>query len=453
MSKELIKSKLNTFYPLDGGDILKIIFEAKENKLKIKCHGGSFPANKEGVEILINLSNMRRVICYDPEERIFTFEGGLTLSEILQCMEYCNFTLELYGIVPDMSVADAIAIGLIGSNGTIADCLKSCQVLYPDGTLVDWVWPGPEENQDSLISNENGDSYLPTLQTLVCGLGVVGIINSATFRCIPMHLAQETVDSFSVDDMFNNWQKLTDSLYAYMYWYPLLDKVIVRQASMVRLHLGQFQPWWKKYTEIFFWGFYWLVNRCSSLVSRYVPSFTKKLSQMQFDLMMKASACRMQYSFRPQTCISVSSYCRGIKWCIPAARLQDLVEDIGNWAEHRFYLCSTPVVISVQTHKALDVYRPYLSPYTDNKTCTLWTDWFNTHSIMTSYSKTMAEFESLLQRNGGRKCWSAGPIYGSPLIGQMYPGFRQWCHTRTMLDPGNIFKSAYIAGDMFVDNN
>ncbi|KAJ9588192.1 hypothetical protein L9F63_018456 [Diploptera punctata] len=133
-----VTSKVNTFHPLDGGDLIKIIFEAKENRLKIKCHGGSFPVNKEGVEILINLDNMKRVVCYDPEEQSFTFEGGLTISEILRCMEYRNFTLELYGIIPDMSIADAIAVGLIGSNGTIAQCLKSCQVLHPDGSLVDW---------------------------------------------------------------------------------------------------------------------------------------------------------------------------------------------------------------------------------------------------------------------------------------------------------------------------
>ncbi|KAJ9588193.1 hypothetical protein L9F63_018457 [Diploptera punctata] len=286
---------------------------------------------------------------------------------------------------------------------------------------------------------------------MVCGLGVVGIISTATFKCIPVHLAQETVYSLSIDDMINNFEKLTNNLYSYMYWYPLLDKVIVKEASLVRLHLCQSQPWWKKCAELFFWGLHWLVNRTSPLLSCYAPSFAKKLSQIQFDLMMKTSACRMQYSFKPQTFMSVTSHCRGIKWCLPAGRLQDVVEDIGNWAEHRFYLCSTPIVISLQTHRNLNEHRPFLSPYADNKTCTLWTDWFSSRSLTSNYSATMAEFEALLQCNGGRKCWSAGPVYGSPLIGQTYPGFRQWSQTRTILDSGNIFKSAYIAGDLFVE--
>ncbi|PSN48136.1 hypothetical protein C0J52_05797 [Blattella germanica] len=445
MSKEVSVSKVNTFHPFDGGDLLKIIYEAKENGLKIKCHGGSFPINKEGVEILVSLGCMRRVTCYDPEEQTFTFEGGLTMTEVFRCLEYLSFTMELYGIIPDMTVADAISVGLLGSNGSIANCLKSCQVLHPDGTLVDWVWPDPEEAQDRMVSGHDERNYVPSLKTLVCGLGVVGIINSATFRCIPVHLAQETIYSTTVDDVLNDLQKLSDSLYGYMYWYPLLDKVIVKQATSVRLHIGHVQPFWKKCAEMFLWGVHWVLNRASPFISWYAPSFAKKLSQMQFDVVMKASACRMQHSFKPQMLVSVGSHCRGIKWCLPTEKLQDAIEDIGDWADHRFYLCSTPIVISLQTHKALSVRRPLLAPYSGKETCTLWTDWFSSRSITTSYSATMAEFEALLQKNGGRKCWSAGPVYASPLIGQMYPGFRQWCETRAVLDPRNMFKSAYVA--------
>jgi hypothetical protein len=444
--------RVQTFHPYDVEDLQKIIYEAKENGLKLKFYGGSFPINKEGPEIIIILDNMRRIICYDLEEQTFTFEGGLTLAEMLQSMEYLNFTLEMYGLIPNMTVADAISVGLMGTNGTIAHCLKSCQVLHPDGALIDWVWPGSEEVPDRITNVKGEKSFVPTLQTMVCGLGVVGIINTATFKCIPIHLAQETIYECPLNDIANNFQQLLDGLYGFMYWYPLLDKVIVNRASSVRLHLGHLQPWWKKCMEMFYWSIHWLVNRVSPHLAWYAPSFTKKLSQMQFDLIMKASSYRMQHSFRPQLFISVGSYCRGIKWSLPAEKLQNAVKDIGNWAEHRFYLCSTPIIIAVQTHQALSLHHPYLSPYTERKTCTLWTDWFNSRSIRNTYSKTMAEFEALLQKNGGRKCWSAGPVYVSPLIGQLYPGFQQWCKTRTLLDPTAMFRSAYVAGDLCVES-
>ncbi|KAJ4427154.1 hypothetical protein ANN_24770 [Periplaneta americana] len=448
---ELTVDRVQTFHPYDGGDLLKIIYEAKENGLRIKYHGGSFPIDREGAEILISLDNMKRFVCCDPAEGIFTFEGGLTVAEVLQSLAYLNFTLEIYGIIPNMTIADAISLGLMGSNGTVAHCLKSCQVLHTDGTLMDWAWPDAGQIPERITNIPPERTFLPTLQTMVCGLGIVGIINTATFRCIPIHLAQETIYEYTLDDIIDNWQQLSDGLYNYIYWYPLLDKMIVNHASYVRLHLGHLQPLWKKCIEMFYWGVHWLVNRCSPFLAWYVPSFSKRLSQIQFELVMRASSCRIYHSFQPQLLISVVSYCRGIKWCLPADRLQDVMEDIGDWAERYFYLCSNPIIIAVQTHQALSRHHAYLCPYTERKTCTLWTDWFSSRSITSSYSATMAEFEAILQKNGGRKCWSAGPVYASPLIGQMYPGFRQWCETRTVLDPKAMFRSAYITGDLFVE--
>jgi len=450
LSTEFAVNRIQTFHPRDQGDILKIVYEAKENGLKVKYYGGSFPVNKEGADIIVSLGSMRRFICYDPEEQTVTFEGGVTLAEMLQNMESLNSTLEIYGIIPNMTIADAISVGLVGSNGTIANCLKSCQVLHSNGAVIEWVWPCSREVPDRISTIPTERSFAPTLQAMVCGLGVGGIINTATFKCIPIHLAQEIIYDCPVSDVINNWQQLLEGLYGYMYWYPLLDKVIVKRASSVRLRLGHLQPWWRKCLETCYWSMHWLVNRASPYLAWYFPSLTRKLSQMQFNLIMKASSYRMQHSFQPQLFISVGSHCRGMKWFLPAEKLQNVVEDIRNWAELHFYLCSTPILIAVQTHQALAFHQPFLCPYTEKKTCTLWTDWFSSRSIISSYSATMAEFEALLQKNGGRKCWSAGPVYASPLIGQMYPGFRQWCEKRTILDPLTLFGSAYVVGDLFV---
>lgn len=446
---EVMPYRMQTFHPCNAEDIQKLICEARENGLQIKWYGGSFPVKKERVDVVIALDNMRRFVCYDPEEQTFTFESGLTISEMLQCMEYKNFTVEIYGIIPDMTVADAVSVGLMGSNGTIAHCLRNCQIIHSDGSLIDWLWPDPKEVPDRFVNIPSEGRFVPTLETVVCGLGVFGIISTATMKCIPIHLAQETAFECPLKEMVNNWQQLMNGLYSYMYWYPLLDKVIIKRASSVRLQLAHLQPWWKKCMEIFYWSIHWLVVRASPYLAWYAPSFSKKLSQAQFHLVMKASSCRMQHTFRPQLLISVASYCNGIKWAFPAEKLYNVIEDIRIWTKHRFHLCCTPVLIAIQTHQA-PAHHPYLSPYTEMKTCTLWTDWFNSMSISSSYCATMAEFESLLQKNGGRKCWSAGPVCASPLIGQMYPGFRQWCDIRALLDPTDMFRSGYVIGDLLI---
>lgn len=79
-STEFAINRVQTVRPRDEGDIQKIIHEAKENGLKVKYFGGSFPVNKEGADIIVSLDSMRRFISYDPEEQTVTFEGGYDLG-------------------------------------------------------------------------------------------------------------------------------------------------------------------------------------------------------------------------------------------------------------------------------------------------------------------------------------------------------------------------------------
>ncbi|XP_067013732.2 L-gulonolactone oxidase [Anabrus simplex] len=444
MSETKLVIKTQTFHPKDGADLLKILGQAKENSLTIKQYGGTYPATLDGAEVMISLDHMKRIVWYDPEEQTLTVEPGLMLEELLKRMEYLNYTLELYGTLPNMTVADAISVGLIGSSGSIAHCLKACQVVQAEGCLVEWTWP----DYDQVSENVNG--CFPSLQNLVCGLGMVGIITSATLTCIPLHFAQEVSYDCSVYDILERFPEMSESVYTHFHWFPLLNRVVVTKTLPVRIQQSFLQPFWKKWLEMICQGLYWLVNRIGPFLSWYFPSCSRPFSGAQLNLMLMTSAHRTHYCFRPQKFVSVSSYCRGIKWAFPADRLHSVMKEIEVWAEDNTAFCSTPVLISHQTHSKFR--HPFLSPQAKDKTCTLWSDWFSTSSINLGYSAPMAEFEAILQNNGGLKCWSAGPIYASPLIGQMYPGYRHWCRVRSALDPCGTFKSAYVEGDLIADS-
>lgn len=444
--------KTQTFYPNDGGDLLKIMCQAKENSLRVKHFGGAYPISSEGSEVLLSLSRMKRIVWYDPDQRTITVEGGITLSELLKRMEYINYTIELYGTIPDMTLLDAISVGLIGSSGTIARCLKTCHVLQSDGLLLEWQWPDSDTKLDAEHSlSEDPRVTGPNLNTLVCGLGVVGIVTAATLHCVPMHFAQEVTYECSVSDIFENLHKVFEGLYTRLTWYPLLYKAIITKNYSVRIHQSYHQPWWVEWQEKFFHQIHWVVHQLSPFISWYFPSFAAILSKAQSDLMLRAYSFRNHFCFRPQVVVSVNTYCRGLKWALPVDSLRSAMKEIEEWSEFNPHLCSTPIVISLQTHQSTEIHQPYLCPYTERKSCTIWTDWFNNKSISKTFSVGMAEFEAILQKNGGRKCWSVGPVFASPLIAQMYPGYRLWARNRTVLDPSNMFRSAYVEGELFID--
>ncbi|XP_047108650.1 L-gulonolactone oxidase-like [Schistocerca piceifrons] len=439
------------FYPKDLVDVFKILKQVKENCVTVKCCGGTYPVSENG-DVLISLNNLRRILWYDPAEQILTVEAGVTLKEILKCVEYFNATLELYGTLPDMAVIDAVSIGLIGANGTIAQCIKACKVVSLHGDTIDCMWPCAEHVVDQSGKCDGNGTVCPTLQHVVCGLGCVGIVASVTLKCVPIHLAQQVTYVCTVKEIPGISERLSAALYSELLWYPLINRIAVTNHYPIRLHQGFYQPLWKKVIETAYILMHQIVTRVSPYMSWYFPDASAYLSRQQFGLVMKAASCRTGFCFKPQKFVSVESYCKGIKWSIPREHLPTLMQEIRSWAEKHKHFCSTPIVLCFQTNKDLDLRKPLLCPYTDVSTCTIWTDWFCNKNLMISYSAEMAEFESLLQKNFGRRCWSAGPVFISPLIGQMYPGFKHWCSAKSVLDPELIFRSPYVEGNLIIEN-
>lgn len=434
----------------DIPDLRHILGQARENQVSLKCYGGTFPIHRDSTDILLSLSRMKRMLSYQPEEKTFHMETGLTLGEALARMEYLNCTLKLYGTVPDMSLHDAIAVGLLSSNGSISDVIDSCQVIQPDLTLNDWFWPNPTTEEEPEEARRSITNSRPNLQALVSGLGFNGIISSVNLKSVQIHKAQEVSYECDLNTFLNESPKLWENLYTDAYWFPLIDKVLVTTAFPVRINNVLEQPWWKMAMEYIYRGFYWLINRASYVLTWHIPSLARWSSTTQFNFLSYIHNYRFNHSFRPYKLESISEHCRGIFWWLPGVRLSDSCHAIERWSQQSFELCTTPVRISLHHHPdgADQNHRPFMAPYSASKGITIWADWFNASSLSSTFNAPMGEFEALLQRQGGRRCWSAGPLYVSPLIGNMYPGYKNWTKTHFHIDPNNMFISAYIEGEI-----
>ncbi|XP_063224618.1 L-gulonolactone oxidase-like [Bacillus rossius redtenbacheri] len=419
--------------PLTSEQVGRVVAQASENALTVAHSAGSFPAVSVDADVWVDLSRLRHA-GFSLEHDTITVEAGVRLRELLAAAERETRGLQLYGLVPDLAVADAIAVGLTGSSGGVARCLDSCRVVGPSGEVSSVSW-----------SPEGGGR---SLRELVCGLGCLGIVTSATFRCGPLHLAEEYSYECSTNELAGQLPRLSAALYADLYWFPLLDRVVVVHASAVRWRLAYRQPRWKRVLETLHWGWFHAMNWLGPRLAWYWPSLACYLSQKQLEALGGACRHRRNCCFRPYSLVSPARYCRGVRWVLPLDQLNAALLELEDWAEMHPHLCCTPVLLSLQARDCGAAERvPLLAPRA-GPSCAVWADWFDSRSITAGFSPAMAGLEALLQRRRGRKCWSAGPAYASPLIGQTYPGFAAWLRARLAADPGHTLRSAYVAGEL-----
>ena len=78
--------------------------------------------------------------------------------------------LKLGGFVPDVTLFDAISIGILGSTYDLISNITEVEVVLPQGRIATWNW--------SKNTNE--------MQALCCGFGMMAVVLTVTIKCVPL---------------------------------------------------------------------------------------------------------------------------------------------------------------------------------------------------------------------------------------------------------------------------
>ncbi|CAB3382208.1 Hypothetical predicted protein [Cloeon dipterum] len=426
-------------------EIFEVIRQAKDNDLNLRFFGNTFPCpNGSDRDATVDISPMRALVACDPEKQMVKIEGGMTLLELSEMLKSFNLALEFAGPMPNFTVIDAISLGMIASNTSIADSLEKCEVVLPSGATKEVRWPTEKEDKKAITEGEQRPEL--SLQSVVSGLGLSGVITSATFKCVPLHTLLENNRRVSLAQFLENWEKMGLASYICASWFALNDTILVTSAFSMRLHLSYKQPVLDKICEAIWMAATSIASALRSWSAWLFPRSAALMSQAHCFCLRNAVRHRTNFCFPVQKFVPLKQHCRGVKWILPSNRKESVLKKLSVWSLEHPELCSSPAEISIQRHARR--INSFLSPHTADHTFSIQVDWF--HNTCTYFSPELAEFESLLQMHGGRKCWSVGPVSVSPLIGHLYDGFPRWRAAKSSVDRINLFRSAYVDGDLVI---
>jgi len=440
------KPKGEVLFPRCGEDVVEILNQARDNSSQVKVVGGTFPSSSASKEdIILNLQYMDKLLGLDVHQQTVIVEPGMSLAHLCGILETVNLSLDLAGPIPDLSVVDAVAIGLIGSSGSLAKNIISVEVVLP-GRLSG---RGPELNSWSWTTN-------PTqMSALVTGLGLVAVVIAVTFKCIPLYRVSEVSYLTSLRDILESWSLVhRTSLSQHLIWYPFSELVILTHTSLLNRNVAVSQSF---------------VNRrlsdCSSAIANgvrkinlflfsSVPLLSSVLARIQFISLWSVAKNRSDHAHTP-TSFSSCDTVRGATWLLPLPSLPPLLSSISNWSSAHPSVVSSPLHITTLRGEGAEKSpqhhgRPFLQPNLEEggPSATVWYDWFLADS--SPDPTEVAQFEQMFHSAGGVKCWSGDRIVSPLVLSATFLHYREWCQVKNEIDPDYLLASGYVQGSVWL---
>ena len=98
-------------YPKCLEDLVTILDQARENGSSLKIVGGVYQFSYGKEDIVVSLEYLDRLLGLNTTNNTVTVEPGMKLSTLTTMLASIKLSLDLGGRVPDLTVADCLAMG------------------------------------------------------------------------------------------------------------------------------------------------------------------------------------------------------------------------------------------------------------------------------------------------------------------------------------------------------
>lgn len=209
--------------PQDVKELLKIVKDAREAGHKIKVIGGRHSMNNifKTDGIIVDLSNLNRVLSIDPENYVVEIEAGLTLGEAIVACANKGLHFPSLGSWYSQSIAGAIATSTHGSSlshGSLSDMVLEVEAVLADGSL-------------RRFSGDNDD-----MRAMRCHLGRLGILTKVKLQLEPAFSLNCAITRLPCKMAFRHVQEIARSQeYFNMLWIPDFDMADLRVLKRMPL--------------------------------------------------------------------------------------------------------------------------------------------------------------------------------------------------------------------------
>jgi len=118
--------------------------------------------------LVIDMTDLNQVVCFNPEERRITIQTGATWSQVQHCIDRYNLSVCVMQSYNDFTVGGALSVNVHARDlayGSIVNTVESIKIVLADGSLV------------SADRINNRDLF----ESAIGGYGLIGVICQATF--------------------------------------------------------------------------------------------------------------------------------------------------------------------------------------------------------------------------------------------------------------------------------
>eukprot|EP00096_Caligus_rogercresseyi_P015735 TRINITY_DN8208_c0_g1_i1.p1 TRINITY_DN8208_c0_g1~~TRINITY_DN8208_c0_g1_i1.p1 ORF type:complete len:469 (+),score=96.01 TRINITY_DN8208_c0_g1_i1:51-1457(+) len=433
------RSQSQRLYPRCPEDVQDILQQASDNGTPVKATGGTFPLKSIPSDIVMDLRYINKLIGLDVTTSTVIVESGILLSELETLLETVSLSLDFFGRVPNLTVCDAISVGAFGGNATLLSSIASIEVVLSSGKVATWNW---ERNPVEM-------------KTVCCGLGMAAVVISATFRCIPIQKFTEVSYLCSIRDVMEQWHmQFKSSFCQQLTWFPCSELMVMTHLNPSDPYSNETpQPWFNFILEKACDYFSRFVRQIGILASQYdAPFLNSVLSRIQFIAQWSIAKNRSDYSHSPIRFWSPSESCQGTAWIIPQDKLPSVLYNISLWTSSHPNSDTTcgvsPIFIqSLKVDKSMIQKKPYLAPYLDRPSVSVWYDWFIPKIDPNPIA--ISEFEDIFHSVGAVRAWYGERLTSPLVLNHIFRKYEKWCSNKSRLDSDNILSSAYILGTVY----
>lgn len=159
--------------------------------------------------ICVVLDRYNRVVKVDGD--LVTVEAGMQLRALYRALAAMNLALPVSGAIAEQTVAGAISTATHGGSihrGALSDCVEAVRMIRADGSVIEC------------------DRTQEPFHALVVSLGLLGVLSTVTFRCVPAFWLQSRTSVRPAEEVIQHFDDINQkSLFVDMLFYPIADQV------------------------------------------------------------------------------------------------------------------------------------------------------------------------------------------------------------------------------------
>ncbi|MBD1366055.1 FAD-binding protein [Mucilaginibacter sp. ZT4R22] len=190
----------NVQYPKSVAEVQAIV--KKHPKLKTLGTRHCFNTIADSKDDLLSTRDLNKVVSIDQKAKTVTVEAGIKYGELAPYLHQQGFALHNLASLPHISVGGSITTATHGSgvkNGNLASSVSGLEVVIADGSVVHF---SKHTNQEQLNS-------------VVVGLGAIGVITKVTLDIVPTFMVRQRVfTNMPLAQVKHNFEKIVSAGYS-----------------------------------------------------------------------------------------------------------------------------------------------------------------------------------------------------------------------------------------------